>query len=401
MRWSEEQARALDAVARWHKRGGSKSFYLAGYAGTGKTTLARHFAESVEGRVVFCAYTGKAASVLRSKGCAPATTIHGLIYKPKGNAKTAEVAQAADELKRLREADAPRDEIERAARAVKLAQEADRALFALKEDPELDGVTLIVVDECSMVSRDIGADLEGKGIPILWLGDPGQLPPVMGAAHLSRAPDFQLEEIHRQASDNAILALATSIRRGGSSRFGRSADGAVDIRPRSAFDWDEAVTADQILCGKNDTRYKLTRGVRRRLGHETLYPLKGEKLVCRRNNKESGLLNGVQGVALSDCRVVSSDVLALDLDYDGASRSFYASAGLFQEHYGPRTSFPHAEAVEHFDYSYALTAHRAQGSEWDDVVVCNERMSRSTVEFHRKWLYTAVTRAAKRLTLYM
>ena len=51
---------------------------LFGYAGTGKTTLAKHLAEHVDGRVIFAAYTGKAAH--RTKGCDDAGTLHSLIY---------------------------------------------------------------------------------------------------------------------------------------------------------------------------------------------------------------------------------------------------------------------------------------------------------------------------------
>ena len=67
--WSPDQTRALDQVGRWlNGRGGKDQvFRLFGFAGTGKTTLARHVAEGVEGDVLFAAYTGKAALVMRSR----------------------------------------------------------------------------------------------------------------------------------------------------------------------------------------------------------------------------------------------------------------------------------------------------------------------------------------------
>ncbi len=84
MQFSPQQDEALKAVSRWLKDGRKPLFRLFGYAGTGKTTLARHFAEDVGGEVQFAAFTGKAAQVLRSKGAANARTIHSLIYRPKG-----------------------------------------------------------------------------------------------------------------------------------------------------------------------------------------------------------------------------------------------------------------------------------------------------------------------------
>jgi len=81
MAWSPQQDEALVAVAAWLKRGEPQLFRLFGYAGTGKTTLAKHIAEGVEGEVAFGAFTGKAASVLRAKGCSEASTIHSMIYR--------------------------------------------------------------------------------------------------------------------------------------------------------------------------------------------------------------------------------------------------------------------------------------------------------------------------------
>ncbi len=79
------QDAALTAASKWFKaeRGKTSIFRLFGYAGTGKTTLARHIAEGIDGKVLYAAFTGKAACVMRSKGCHGASTIHRLIYKPQ------------------------------------------------------------------------------------------------------------------------------------------------------------------------------------------------------------------------------------------------------------------------------------------------------------------------------
>src|SRR5450759_498092 len=81
--FTPHQDDALKAVADWLKaKPGTGNtpqvFRLFGYAGTGKTTLANHIAEDVDGEVKFAAFTGKAASVMRGKGCRGASTIHSL-----------------------------------------------------------------------------------------------------------------------------------------------------------------------------------------------------------------------------------------------------------------------------------------------------------------------------------
>ncbi len=150
MQWSPEQDAALKAVASWLKSGENQVFRLFGYAGTGKTTLARTFAEGIDGEVAFGAFTGKAALVLRHKGCGNATTIHSMIY-------------------RAREA------------------ETETPSFELKTEGVASKADLIIIDECSMVDADLGRDLLSFGTPVLVLGDPAQLPPVKGGGFFTEA----------------------------------------------------------------------------------------------------------------------------------------------------------------------------------------------------------------------
>ena len=150
MIWPPQQEAALKAVAEWLKRGEPQLFRLFGYAGTGKTTLARKIAEDIDGGVAFAASTGKAALVLRSKGCKEARTIHSLIY-------------------RLRETD------------------TQELTFVLNEDSAVTKSSLVIIDECSMVDAELGRDLLSFGKPVLVLGDPAQLPPVKGGGSLPKA----------------------------------------------------------------------------------------------------------------------------------------------------------------------------------------------------------------------
>ena len=154
--WSPEQSGAIDQVSRWLKQGEPQVFRLFGYAGVGKTTLARHIAEGARGETAFAAFTGKAALVMRSKGCAGATTIHALIYRASEGAEGAPT-------------------------------------FTLNADGPASRAGLIVIDECSMVDAELARDLISFGKPILVLGDPFQLPPVKGGGFFTDgAPDVML-----------------------------------------------------------------------------------------------------------------------------------------------------------------------------------------------------------------
>ena len=182
--WSREQAEAVDQVGRWLKQGEPQVFRLFGYAGVGKTTLARHIAEGARGETAFAAFTGKAALVMRSKGCAGATTIHALIYRASEGAEGAPT-------------------------------------FTLNADGPASKAGLIVIDECSMVDGELARDLLSFGKPILVLGDPFQLPPVKGGGFFTDgAPDVMLTQIHRQAQDNPIIRLSEVVRSGGELGLG-------------------------------------------------------------------------------------------------------------------------------------------------------------------------------------
>ncbi|HJW79575.1 MAG TPA: AAA family ATPase, partial [Beijerinckiaceae bacterium] len=252
MEWSPQQEEALRRVAAWLKEGTPQLFRLFGYAGTGKTTLARHVAEAVEGEVAFGAFTGKAASVLRQKGCHDASTIHSMIY-------------------RTRESD------------------EGGPLFAINRSGPASQADLIIIDECSMVDAELGRDLLSFGKPVLVLGDPAQLPPVKGGGFFTDAePDIMLTEVHRQARDNPIIRLSMTIRDGGRLPLGRHGESRV-LR-RNEIDAAEVTRADQVLVGLNRTRRLYNARIREILGFRDPMPAAGEKLVCLRNDKTKGLL---------------------------------------------------------------------------------------------------------------
>lgn len=392
MDWSNQQEEALSRVSNWLRCEDRQVFRLFGYAGTGKTTLAQEIAANAGGRVMFAAYTGKAANVLRERGCDEATTIHRLIYLPSDRSKV-HLRTLQQDLAKVPEGNTEKRN-ELLARIREEEQRLQQPAFSLNPDSEIRAASLVIIDECSMVDQRLGEDLLSFDVPVLVLGDPAQLPPVRGAGFFtSQKPDYTLTEIHRQARDNPIIDLATRIRTGSPIQAGRYGESAVlDDRP----DPDQVLRADQVLVGRNKTRRQCNTKMRRLLGYGESLPEPGDKLVCLRNNHELGLLNGTlwsvrQAAALDDDKVMLGLV-----DDQGTEVSTTAHAHHFQ---GRDEDLPYwmKKEAEEFDYGYALTTHKAQGSQWDDVLVFDE--SRCFGSNARNWLYTAVTRAAERVTI--
>ena len=359
--WSREQAEAIDRVGRWLKKGEPQVFRLFGYAGVGKTTLARHVAEGAPGETAFAAFTGKAALVMRAKGCAGATTIHALIYRASEGAEGAPT-------------------------------------FTLNEDGPASRAALIVIDECSMVDQDLARDLLSFGKPILVLGDPFQLPPVKGGgAFTESAPDVMLTEIHRQAADNPIIQLSQIVRTGGDLKEG--AYGETRVIRRAGIDAAQVLASDQVLVGVNRTRRAYNQRMRDLSGFSEPLPVAGDRLVCLRNDRAKGLINGglwrVEALEGLKKDFVKMTVRSAD---EGAGKSVeVAVLKHFFEGTEGELAYPLRRESDEFDYGYALTVHKAQGSQWDDVMLFDE--SFAFREHRARWLYTGLTRAAKRLTL--
>ena len=359
--WTREQAEAIDRVGRWLKDGGAPVFRLFGYAGVGKTTLARHVAEAADGETAFAAFTGKAAMVMRAHGCAGATTIHALIYRASEGVDGAPT-------------------------------------FTLNEDGPASRASLIVIDECSMVDAELARDLLSFGKPILVLGDPFQLPPVKGGGYFTdAAPDVMLTEIHRQAEDNPIIRLSQIVRSGGDLADGSYGESRV-IR-RAAIDAKQVLAADQVLVGVNRTRRAYNQRIRDLGGFAEALPVAGDRLVCLRNDRTKGLINGGLWRVEALGGVVKDFVrMTVRSEDDGAAKSVkVAVLKAFFEGTEGDLAYPLRRESDEFDYGYALTVHKAQGSQWDDVLLFDE--SYAFREHRARWLYTGLTRAAKRLTI--
>ncbi len=362
MRWSPQQEGAIASVTDWYRAGQEQIFYLAGYAGTGKTTIARHLVDSVDAKPCYAAYTGKAAQVMRNSGCDDAGTLHSKIYKFKrknGN--------------------------------------LTKSIHRGSSSP-IVGSDLIVVDECSMVDEEIGRDLTSFEKPILVLGDPAQLPPVKGGGFFtSRKPDVMLTEIHRQAEGNPIIRLATDVRTGKGINYGSF--GSSHVVTREGFRNHHSITdADQVLVGYNKTRIDFNARLRTIEGRETWFPEVKDRLVCLKNDRDTNIFNGgmftVEYVGPMDGALIQMSVQSEDepeRDPIMVSVREECFSGAKMPH------FTELKGSQQFAYGYALTVHKSQGSQWPNVVLFDEAFG--TEEERRQWLYTGITRASESIII--
>lgn len=383
--YSGQQVEALEAMNSFitGNRLFSKVFYLSGYAGTGKTTLAKSlyngsFEEDIPvfdnsdkkvpvtiHRVQYGAFTGKAASVMRSKGCTGADTLHGLIYRTNEDPVTGKLT------------------------------------FTYNDLSVLKYVDLIVVDEVSMVNHELGRDLMSFNKPVIVIGDPAQLPPVSGEAYFTtEEPDFMLTEIHRQARDNPIIHASMLVRTG--QKIEPNGD-ALRIIKGHKLSNEEMLAADQILVGRNVTRTAVNKHVRDLMGRKDII-VPGDKLVCLRNNRTLGCYNGTTWEVIdgrmyfdmdnrNQVKMWSMELRSLD---DGKEIDVQVPENFFhgtEKNLSPYFLGQHQQ----FTYGYALTVHKAQGSQWDNVILFDESYCFRADSV--KWLYTGLTRAAKKITV--
>lgn len=393
---SEEQQKVKNNIIEWYSSGEDWYTTLTGNAGTGKTTLLGALVKEMAtpARIVrLVTFTGKAASVLQAKLTAfgvdspsvVVSTLHSFLYAFLGKDNTGK----------------PR--------------------FALNGEVTAD---LVIVDEASMITEKMAADLKKCNMRVLFVGDPGQLPPVEGKSFLSaqQQQENHLTTIHRQAEGNPILKMAYMARDGQRIPFGAPQQGVGKFR--NSPDTQKIIKkfmgtmdgADNgvLLCAKNKTRAALNRSARTVLGTAVSeFPMPQERVVCLRNNKFSGIMNGQFGVVTS---VIShlhegTGILLLELGITVEGREIRSLCPA--ETFGSATAlslassqeeailhgFDSYEQVDSWDFGYAVSVHKSQGSEWDRVVLFDERMFSMDDSSYSKWLYTGITRAKQKLCI--
>jgi exodeoxyribonuclease-5 len=381
MKLSSDQEKALSNLLSWFNEKGRQYISLGGYAGTGKTTLISFLREKLHKdnsklKVSFCAYTGKAARVLRLKLVEAKAlysedsvgTIHSLIYSP-----------ITDD----------RDEI---------------IGWELKKSIDSD---LIVIDEASMVDESIWNHLLSFGIPIIAVGDHGQLPPINGKFNLMAKPDLTLEEIHRQARENPIIKLSILARTEGTIPFGSFGKNIAKLNNLESESREliENMLRDYspetlVLCGYNSTRIKLNNFIRSSLDFIGEAPQQGERVICLRNNHAKEIFNGMLGKIIT-VEKKNEDWYKAEILMDGEEKPYKGKVYISQFNRKEPINFTSerykTKEGDLFDFGYALTVHKAQGSQAKKVVVFEERFSKMDDEQWRRWLYTAITRAEEEL----
>jgi exodeoxyribonuclease-5 len=387
---TKEQTTVVDAVVEWYGEGVQEYITVGGFAGTGKTTILgpirgilgkRGHAD----RVAFCAFTGKAASILRIrlrehhalKRGDYCGTIHSLIYETEFD----EAGQVAN-------------------------------WHRLDELP----FDLIVLDEASMVGEDLWSDLRAFGVPIIAIGDHGQLPPIQGTLNLVENPELRLETIHRQAEGNPIIQVSLLARTEGEIPVCAYGEGVEKIardtestRERLEEEFATFNSETMILCGYNRTRVALNRHIREKLGFEGPGLVTGERVICLRNNWNAHphpIFNGMLGEVLTAEPESENGVLHwynAVLQMDGENNVY---AGQISAH--QLDSLKTVQEVDglmpmdigdRFDRGYALTVHKSQGSQARRVILFEQKSRLWEGDQYRRWLYTAVTRAREELLI--
>lgn len=277
-------------------------------------------------------------------------------------------------------------------------------------NPQVRDADLIVLDEVSMVGEEMANDLLAFGKPILALRDPGQLPPIKGAgAFTNTAPDGVLTEIHRQAGESAVIRLATMARQGQPIPYGEH-DPHVWKMQRHLVAPREMLKGGQVICGLNNTRRQLNNAMRQAAGFPGAYlgsgsQGRGEKIICLKNRHDLGLINGMF-LTLEDIQDENpppfSAITQTEEDDPVPGRTRF-----YKGHYDDHVTFDperqnrdwrSTRGLVESVWGYAITCHKAQGSQWENVIVYDDGLGR-TAEDRARWLYTAITRAERGLVI--
>lgn len=391
---TEKQNKALKETINWYKYNNDQRIWtIAGVAGSGKSTLVKFIINELNlgNNVAYCAFTGMAAGVLTKKGN-PATTIHKLIYNTK---------------------------------PMKDKKGKTYFVFELKEELD-EHISLIIVDEVSMVSEKMLNELKSFGIKILAMGDKAQLPPPANSyCKLLDKPDIFLDEPLRQSLDNPIIYVANKARLRENIQYGTYGD-SVQVVSKDHLSYEMFMFADQILAGRNNTVVGLNNFYRRNiLKINTPIPQKGEKIICLKNNWEQEiieseiqqfLVNGLLGRVESDL-IIKPRTKTFEFDF----RPEYFEKEKFKKITGDLLYFTDGirsddeifeneekymkelmfrknmtETIDKFTYGNVITVYKSQGNEFNNVFYVDEVLNRSLYYEH---LYTAITRAKEKIII--
>ena len=376
------QKEAMDLLKKWWKNKDKQIFEIAGYAGTGKSSLIYSLMDEIgltRENVKFATYTGKASLVLNRKGV-PATTVHRLIYTPE------EVIKIDPETKKI----------------------ISRKVKFIKKEKIDSNIQLLVLDECSMIDKDMLSDIKSFGVPIIVLGDRGQLPPIHGEIILLKNPDVILTEIMRQNEGDPIVHLSFLAREGKRINKGRYGPKAL-VCCKSEITDNILLKANIIIVGKNKTRQSINDYIRYDLlERKKELPEVNDKIICRKNDwsieiEGTPLINGIIGYCKNPITDIDYGNRTFQLDFrpEFCKLDYFENLNCTLDTFIPPDINDKDHYIDYskqkFEFAYAITTHLSQGSQYNSLVLFEERLGDK--EFHRKWLYTGITRAEKLIVI--
>ena len=375
--YSEEQQGAIDLCSNRQ----NKLVGVTGEAGTGKTTILRAVADGSDGEIALCAPTGRAAKRIQEATGQKAMTIH---------------------------------------RMLRFSMPADDEEFGMPAYDKWNKMPYdtILVDEASMVPEDLYRsviDAMKPGSVIRFFGDANQLPPVKGSSPfltiLEKFPSATLT--HNYRSDDGVVAAARSIIRGrtpqANEQFQTLSPGSGNLLPAADRFIDDSYRGmnSQIIIPTKKGKYGtfvVNRWVQNKLNPSgkqirLVYDIEqngekeervfrvGDKVIWVKNDYNIGLMNGQIGW-ITDLDDDSGDII---VNFDGKDRVIPPTTPVYDPQTG-RQQYTY-DARKNLELAYAITTHKAQGSEFQNVMIL---LNKSFV-LNRANFYTAVTRAKDRV----
>lgn len=382
IKFNDDQEYVMGEFIKFMRNSNEQVFQYSGGPGTGKTTILIEMIRRAGidfSRVAPMSYIGQAAINMRNKGLVNAKTIHSWIYEPANIIKTDKFGNTIMDTYLNR----------------------PKLTMSFVPRPYLFDIDLIIIDEAGCVPYELKADIEAHGIKIIATGDLDQLPPIFGKpAYLYEGKVHVLNEIMRQKEGSNIIHLAQRAKMGLPIHNGFYGDVLV-------IDYEELTSemimaSEVIICGKNDTRDMLNKKVREELlGIEYDLPMRGEKVVCRKNNWNIGvdginLANGLSGTVMNQPGVhgFNGENFIIDFQPDNTNSLFkniecdykYFTANHSTRQQLKMNKFNQGEK---FEFAYGRTCHTTQGSQYRKGIYIEEFLSS---EIQNNLNYTGITR---------
>lgn len=370
---SEQQKEVLNLIKKWWKteKNFKQYFVFGGCSGSGKSTLIGMIQKELglkEWEVLNCALTGKASLVLRRKGI-QAYTVHSSIYRTRKKIVDGKMQ------------------------------------FQFYKLPSLPySLKLIIVDQASMINKDIFNDLLSFNIPVIFVGDHQQLPPVNSEFNLMQKTDYRMQKVLRQMQGSPIIQLSMKAIKGQKISFGEYGQFVKKIHQNEIT--DDMLLNNQIIVGTNQKRH-IINDICRQIRGFGENPQYDDKLIAIANNWQQNIFNG-QIVYLTKDALPYRDTWKIQIIDElqkteaihaclAQSRELYATIGKNRQIL-QKQKFAHY--VCHFNYGYAITAHNSQGSSWESVLVFDDKFGNwEKSDLYRRWLYTCITRAQEKLII--